>query len=394
MLSKKWAFALGVLSLSTACVMADQEEGLNDNQSSSSKRVGELPSGVITPAVGPMVNLAPSSRPSVFTTADFIYWKAQQDGLEYAVNGVIGFEAPNADTGVFYSVEPDHGKVKVAGRPWEPGFKLGIGLEFQHDGWDLFTQWTWLNPTTHNKNVSNLGSSEYALNSAIPSRTGLLFQKVGNCDKVSGAWTLHYNVMDLELGRNFFLSRYMTLRPHVGLKTAWVNQKFNTAFSLSPDAELVFLVDSLQYSGGALQSRQSQESWGLGIRAGLDPVWRFSRNWGLYGNIAASAMYQYYSDTLEMKLQNTTFQYEGQGLGGLRSFDVINANRSQHVVTPVLELGLGIEYMTWFCDQAYMVELKAGWEEQIWFNTNRFLDAFSTGNLTLEGFTLKAGFHF
>ncbi len=200
--------------------------------------------------------------------------------------------------------------------------------------------------------------------------------------------------MDLELGRNFFLSRYMTLRPHVGLKTAWVNQKFNTAFSLSPDAELVFLVDSLQYSGGALQSRQSQESWGLGIRAGLDPVWRFSRNWGLYGNIAASAMYQYYSDTLEMKLQNTTFQYEGQGLGGLRSFDVINANRSQHVVTPVLELGLGIEYMTWFCDQAYMVELKAGWEEQIWFNTNRFLDAFSTGNLTLQGFTLKAGFHF
>ncbi|MEI8329817.1 MAG: hypothetical protein WCG14_07470 [Chlamydiia bacterium] len=73
MLSKKWAFALGILSLSTACVMADQEEALQDSQSSPSKRVGELPSGVITPAVGPMVNLAPSSRLSVFTTADFIY---------------------------------------------------------------------------------------------------------------------------------------------------------------------------------------------------------------------------------------------------------------------------------------------------------------------------------
>ena len=50
--------------------------------------------------------------------------------------------------------------------------------------------------------------------------------------------------------------------------------------------------------------------------------------------------------------------------------------------------------MTWFYDEAYMLELKAGWEEQVWFNTNQFQSATAQGNLALQGFTMKAGFHF
>ena len=71
-----------------------------------------------------------------------------------------------------------------------------------------------------------------------------------------------------------------------------------------------------------------------------------------------------------------------------------NSKQNKHTLTPVLELGLGLEYMKWFYNEAYMLELKAGWEHQIWFGTNQFQYSSTQGNLTLQGFTFKAGFHF
>lgn len=112
-------------------------------------------------------------------------------------------------------------------------------------------------------------------------------------------------------------------------------------------------------------------------------------------------MYQYYSASGTLNGYNTEFvdasdgttaPYEAYPIS--LNMEVMNAHRSNHTVTPVLELGLGLEYMAWFYDESYMLELKAGWEEQVWFNTNRFMDAMSNGNLTLQGFTFKAGFHF
>ena len=199
--------------------------------------------------------------------------------------------------------------------------------------------------------------------------------------------------MDLELGRNFFLSRNLTLRPHIGLKTAWINQKFNREYSAT-DVE-VSDPSSLtpSYFTGAVSKNQSQESWGMGIRFGLDPVWHISRKWGIYGNVALSALYQYYKTTEAIEVTGFEQPIDGT-VTTAADYTFRNTKKNNHTLTPVLELGLGLAYMTWFYDQAYMLELRAGWEEQVWFNTNQLQDASSRGNLTLQGFTLKAGFHF
>jgi hypothetical protein len=44
-----------------------------------------------------------------------------------------------------------------------------------------------------------------------------------------------------------------------------------------------------------------------------------------------------------------------------------------------------------------MFDLAAGWETQVWFNQNNFIFLMNNnapGNLSLQGFTLKAGFAF
>jgi hypothetical protein len=77
----------------------------------------------ITPNAGPRID----SDWNVFLTADFIYWTIRQDGMFYAVSG--------AGTGA------SGGKVHDLDWKWEPGFKVGLGFNLPHDGWDLFAEY-------------------------------------------------------------------------------------------------------------------------------------------------------------------------------------------------------------------------------------------------------------
>lgn len=363
MIRKDWAFALGILSLSTAMVAADQTT-TQDKNPPMPMGVTSQPTGVITPPVAPVVN----NGADVFLTADFIYWKAHQNGLEYAGSGFNNAwpEDPTAGAVV------DSGTVKAARSRWEPGFKVGLGLEFEHDGWDLYAQYTWLAPQSHHHDGNSISATDTTY-TVRPYLSSGIFGAGSDLSSASSTWRLHYNVIDLELGRNFFLSRFLTMRPHFGLKSAWLNQRFNAEYNFAEEVE-GFVKDDVN---------QKQRSWGLGIRAGLQPVWHFARSWGLYGDLALSAMYTYFKDKLHEDVYNAA---------GVQT-NYVEQKRSFHDVTPVLELGLGLTYMSWFYDEAYMFEVKAGWEEQVWFDTNHFL-AGGEGNMTTQGFTLKVGFHF
>lgn len=371
MINKNWAFALGILSLSTAIVAADQN--MQDKQPPMPMGVTSQPTGVITPPVAPAVN----NGADLYITADFIYWKEYQNGLEFAESGLAGGTLASGTT-------LPRGTVSAPRGAWEPGFKVGLGLEFEHDGWDLFAQYTWLAPQTGNGNKTN---------ATDPVGTSTLFPLLGAykghsatsstpapLNDASATWKMHYNVLDLELGRNFFVSRYMTLRPHFGLKAAWMTQRFNVSQDFNGLMSTLFRSEQINHK---------QKNWGLGIRAGLDPVWHFARSWGLYGEFAFSALYSYF------KGKGTDTLWTGYGETGTASV-YENAARNFHGVTPVLELGLGLEYMGWFYDEAYMLEVKAGWEEQVWFQTNQLVNGLTSGsgNLTTQGFTFKVGFHF
>ena len=372
MINKNWAFALSILSLSTAIVAADQVS----QQPTPPMPMGvtSQPTGVITPPVAPAVN----HGADVFISADFIYWKAYQDGLEYAESALTASgAAPTAGQTLA------QGSFATPKGKFEPGFKVGLGLEFEHDGWDLFAQYTWLAPQNKSTSIS-APSAPNALYAVL----GSTVQDIGatgraQLNDATAQFNMHYNVVDLELGRNFFVSRYMTLRPHFGLKADWITQRLNVSqdFTTSPAGITgTFLSE---------QSNHKLKTWGIGIRCGLDPVWHFSRSWGMYGEFAFSALYSRFKN----KAVDTL--YAGAAQTGVAT-QYANGVRSYHGVTPVLELGLGLSYMGWFYDEAYMLEVKAGWEEQVWFLNNQLVTGSTsgTGNMSTQGFTFKVGFHF
>lgn len=252
-----------------------------DSSSGQSGQQGTYQRGTfreITPNAGPRV----AHGADVFITANFIWWKATQDGLRYASTGLAG-----ASTAADPFVNASSGKSKSVGEDWAPGFKVGLGLNLGHDGWDVFAQYTWLHASNSNS-VSGDGTNvfvvgNYATN-ASQSTGGQPTIFVG--ERATGSWDLHFNVIDLELGRNFYLSQYLTMRPHIGFKGTWQDQDMTFKYY----AQNSFQLENGGAGGGNLpvtgpyQAKGKTYTWGIGVRGGLNVAYYMAKSWSLYGN--------------------------------------------------------------------------------------------------------------
>ncbi|HSX12675.1 MAG TPA: Lpg1974 family pore-forming outer membrane protein, partial [Rhabdochlamydiaceae bacterium] len=67
---------------------------------------------------------------NIFVTADFIYWTAREDNLDFAITKDI-------------DIDPAKGRFVGPETRWRPGFKVGVGHDFCYDGWDIFAEYTW-----------------------------------------------------------------------------------------------------------------------------------------------------------------------------------------------------------------------------------------------------------
>src|SRR5579885_1552058 len=204
-----------------------------------------------------------------FLTADFIYWTAREDSLDFAYttgsSTVVGGEAT-----------PSEGKSYEVGRAWNPGFKVGAGLEFCEWGWDVYAQYTWYHVENEKKRIGvNSGQTLYDgfwfINN--PSNASL----DNSFTSANAKWQYFLNVVDLELGRAFFIGDHFMLRPHVGLKWASNEDRFDVGFSSGTDG---------------LSMKNHVESWGVGIRAGLQGDWHFSRCFSIFGETDLTGMWE------------------------------------------------------------------------------------------------------
>jgi hypothetical protein len=324
-----------------------------------------MPSREITPEAQPKVTHAADP----FITAEFIYWKAYEDGIDYATTGIAPATS-NASSG----------SVKEPGFEWEPGFKLGFGLKFRHDGWDLYANWTWLNEyDTHSHTNASTNSIIYG------SWTPALISQNGSFDdsalitnengRAHAHWDMRFNALDLELGRNFFISRYLTLRPHFGFKFGWIDQEYHAKY------DNILGTDGTEY-----HVHMDQDFLGFGVRTGLDTVWYFTQHWGLYGDFAFGAMWSDFDNHRKDSFASAT----------TAKYHTMHNHNHFYTLTEVVELGIGFRYDTTFFVGDYEFYLQAGWEEQIWFNQNQFFDLNDdhSGNLTFQGLSVKAGLMF
>ncbi|MBI3236493.1 MAG: hypothetical protein HYZ48_02120 [Chlamydiales bacterium] len=329
----------------------------------------------ITPQAGPKMTRCVDP----YISMDFIYWSAVQDGLQYSYNGV-----PNSVKSA------KHARINTPDFDCEPGLKVGFGLKVGHDGWDVFANYTWLSEFEDTNSVE--AKSGYRLGtvwqtSLIPGAIGSTPESTTSifCNRSHIDWRMQFNALDLELGRNFYISNNITLRPHIGFKFGWISQHYHIKYK-------GFSYGSSDGTDtGRYTIRNKQEFFGAGLRGGIDTVWYFVKHFGFYGDLSISTLWSDFhvhrKDSVSDPVGDVVIPSK---IHNLRLKDSI------HNLTEVLELGFGMRYDTTFFEGDYQFSFQAGWEQQIWFDQNQFFDLTETlnGNLSLQGLTIKAGLMF
>ena len=206
------------------------------------------------------------------------------------------------------------------------------------------------------------------------------------------------------MGREYWTSKYLSFRPFVGLRIAFIDQDFE-----------------IQHKGGGWSRYTliNQDSFnneidldndfkGVGVRAGFDTVWNFGCGWGLYGNFAASIVYGRFSVDHDEEIRRAESPYD--------KIKILETKESFRASRAMLDLALGIQWRSLFCDCQYGFTIQLGWEHHIFFHqnqmwrVNRIDDALQTaglpndsgenvffqrrGTLEAQGVTLRVQFEF
>ncbi|MDN3506399.1 MAG: Lpg1974 family pore-forming outer membrane protein [Simkaniaceae bacterium] len=294
----------------------------------------------------------------VTVSAEFLYWYAVENRLPIAMR-TLGFVPQGADVipGAELAVP---NKNIYMDSSWDPGFRVGAGFNSCCDGWDFLVQYTYY------RNTNKKGLSEAAVQGGffIPPGGDFLFTSPWIetflpvpflFDQVNAKWKLDYNVLDLEIGRKFWLSPCFNLRLFTGLKGSWIR----TQYDLLQERDLATL-DSTAIVGGFFLDNFKNTFRGVGLTLGLDPTWHFSRCFSLYGSADFSLLWGKYDGdrSEEFEIFVTSDRYAV-------SWDSTN---DFYGMQGVFDLGIGLRYEDTFCCDRFRFLFDLGWEHQLWYD--------------------------
>jgi hypothetical protein len=385
-LSKIFLFFVPLASISFLLFSADstQMETLEKRISSLEKTKDKIET--INPSTRPFVK----DGIGLFLKGDVLFWQASEQNLGYGIE--------NSDGTIYLN----DGKTLIPHFDWNWGFKVGIGYNIPFDGWDLFFQWTRFYTHNGRHGISPEANSiifPTFVNAALP--TVLRQSQPGPIQSgflgASSYWNLKLNLIDGELGREFIVKKWLTLRPFAGLRNAWIRQHFRVNYH---NGTIFSGKLSGPFTGQTISVRMKNNFWGLGLRGGINTQWGFGEGFSAFGDLAAAILVgNFRTSQLETNPTNSS-------LGTRLNFDEEFA-----AARGVIDMALGIRYACLVTENRYSLQLQLGWEEHLFFNQNQLMkfptpSSFSFGHnysglsivdhgdLDTHGITFSARFDF
>lgn len=279
-----------------------------------------------------------------FIYADFLYWQAKEDGLEYATA---------------YRVSPSTGFVASAKNKeidfnWKPGFRAALGYIFgENEAWDLTGTYTYYR--THSHTSSGPFSIDSRPLTALwaPSILGPL------ATTAKAEWNLSYNIADLDLGRNYFVSRKLALHPYLGLRGAFIYQHYRANYTG------VYQTDTSSFSNKTKMSADNDFTAG-GIRAGADFLWHFGSHIGLYGGMSGSILYG------QFRIPQRFYGFrvaDVEDVNALTAQNISLSGRSMRTRANIDAI-IGLFWETMIRKWGHHIMLNVGYELSHWFDQN------------------------
>lgn len=353
---KKIVFPLPLLLLSLAFA-EDANPGLPNTTNPPTPQPTET-----TPIDSKIYNL--SARPAVKDGYDFwimgdaLLWQAIEEKLTYIYAGTPLGTTPN-----------DH-SLHTVSFDWNWGYRVGAGYDFGRDGWDLALYWTHVHSTADG---SKRAHSNQSLFPATSSTKEILTLPIL---KASAHLHIDLDQVDLQLGREAFVGKHLTLRPFIGMRSTWLFQEFD-----------VHLANALAQSQ---KDHFVNQFWGYGFSCGIDMDWLFKKGFSLYANADYALLLGFFKI-------NEKGRQDGTVIWNVK--DSFRAGRS------IFDIAMGLKWSGLFCKDRFGLTFKSGYEYHMYFNQNQFsggkasvasLDQVSSqgGNLVYQGVIGSVQFDF
>jgi hypothetical protein len=293
--------------------------------------------------------VTPSARPqvqggiNVYLTGDWLYFKPQEKGLTYAL------QATATPTGDLWTNQ--NGSFISTNFSWQSGFRVGLGWNTKHDGWDFLLAWTRF--YTHEQDsVTTVGTNYVFPTLADPNLA------TSPVTSASAYYKLHLNQLELILGREFYVSKALSLKPKVAVIADWISQKFNVDYE-NPSGV------GTQPAGAYDNINNKNNFWGAGLKAGLNTQWELGWGFSIFGDGAFSLLY----GKFDVSKQGEMFG----SIDGTDTFSSINLTDNFYLARYIADLSLGMRWDYMFSDDRIHFGLQIGWEDHIYFGQNQFL---------------------
>lgn len=263
----------------------------------------------------------------LFLRGDFLLFRAYENDLFPCCSFEnVSFED---EDGTVFSIS--HERSKEPDVRWNPGFRVGLGWEFDESCWDVGAYWT------HFVGIGNRHSERNKLH-----------------------WKLAFNTLDLLAGYSYYASSCISLRPYAGLRFASINQRVSAQYVSPVDA----FGQRLLYKS---KRKNKQKFLAGGIHLGVEGDYALGCGFSVYANGAFSTLYG--------RTELDCDEYDDFG-SDIRTFD---DHDTRYNCLPVTNLSLGIRWLKESDSISILQQLS--WENQRYFDFNQIGD----GDLAVDG---------
>jgi hypothetical protein len=301
----------------------------------------------------------------LFMTADLLYWHLYEGGTDYALSRkVTGPQNFPKTSGESSRVHFD----------WDFGLRVGGGYNFEHDAWDAYFNFTWFQTDASNHAHRDSDETLVTQKGAVNTLTAR---------EIKAHWDVHNYVLDLELGRRFFVSKFLSFRPQFGLESAWIFQ--HRRFKMKQSLDLATGIE-----GGVVRGKC--DFWGIGPRAGIEGTWFFGRHFSIFGSANLSLLW----GRFETKQREKVIKPAG-------IFSSFVADDDFHRIAPNAQTATGLSWDSNIGQDRYHLGIKLSYEFQYWWRQNQFMNEqqmtiyglqHESLDMTLNGVTLDVRFDF
>lgn len=269
----------------------------------------------------------------------FIYWNVAQQGMEIAIQEpTVGSEGSLA-------------KVETK---YQPGFKIGLGVNLDYDDWTSFLEYTWMHQNNGNESTSKSGFVS----------NNWFFSESLNGNTVRSAWTMNLDQLDLAFSRPFYQGQRLTIAPFGGLRGLWIRQKF--------DVEIDANEDTLR-----------SHCWSVGPMMGAVTNWLLDCGFRFEGKGGASVLFTNYGRIFQNQISSA-------------SGATYSVGENFPALRPMMNLGTGLGWATYVGCKDYSLDLSARYDFHVLWDQNVMLQFANnmngvpgtSGDLYLHGLTL------